>query len=128
MVTHHVDWSRRPKYCPGQWDEGPQEHPSEPVRSIMRFISPHDRERFRRFSMQLSRQRQGENQSGLPETEVTVTTESIGLALTYILFRLPFFRLRADTFSRPPSHFFDRPQHGFNHRLLKMEILYMRKV
>lgn len=51
LATHHVDWSKRPKYCPGQWDECPREQPSEPVRSVMRFTIPHDRERFRRFSI-----------------------------------------------------------------------------
>jgi len=51
VATHHVDWSKRPKYCPGQWDDGPQEYPTEPVRSFMRFRSPDNRDRFRRFSI-----------------------------------------------------------------------------
>lgn len=51
VVTHRVDWSKRPKYCPGQWDDGPQERPTAPVRSTMEFASPRNRDRFRRFSI-----------------------------------------------------------------------------
>lgn len=51
VVTHHVDWSKRPKYCPGQWDDSPQEQPTEPVRSVMRLCTVNRTERFRRFSI-----------------------------------------------------------------------------
>ena len=51
VTTHHVDWSKHPKYCPGQWDDGPQEHPTEPVRAVMRFKALENKDRFRRFSI-----------------------------------------------------------------------------
>ena len=53
LYTHKVDWSKKPKTCIGQWShEQPEEHPTQEVRSSMRFETERNRaDRFCRFSI-----------------------------------------------------------------------------
>ena len=41
LASYTVDWSRRDKVCPGQWDLGsaqcPEEKPTAPVHNIMKM-------------------------------------------------------------------------------------------
>ena len=56
LSTFSVDWSRKPKTCPGQWTAPeetaqPEEHPTMPVKVTMRQVAPVRSTRFSRFSI-----------------------------------------------------------------------------
>ena len=56
LSTFSVDWSRKPKTCPGQWTAPeetaqPEEHPTMPVKVTMRQAAPVRSTRFSRFSI-----------------------------------------------------------------------------
>lgn len=56
LSTYDVDWSRKPKTCPGQWTPPeeiaqPEEHPTMPVKVAIRQASPVRSTRFSRFSI-----------------------------------------------------------------------------
>lgn len=56
LSTFDVDWSKKPKTCPGQWalseeNAQPEEHPTMPVKVTMRQATPVRSNRFSRFSI-----------------------------------------------------------------------------
>lgn len=56
LSTYDVDWSRKPKTCPGQWTPPeeiaqPEEHPTMPVKVAIRQATPIRSTRFSRFSI-----------------------------------------------------------------------------
>ncbi len=56
LSTFDVDWSKKPKVCPGQWTPPeetaqPEEHPTMPVKVTMRQATPVRSTRFSRFSI-----------------------------------------------------------------------------
>ena len=56
LSTHDVDWSRKPKTCPGQWTlteeiAQSEEHPTMPVKVAIRQATPIRSTCFSRFSI-----------------------------------------------------------------------------
>lgn len=56
LSTFDIDWSMKPKVCPGQWatpeeNTQPEEHPTMPVKVAMRQVPASVKNRFTRFSI-----------------------------------------------------------------------------
>jgi transposase len=52
LYRHHVNWSKKPNNCIGQWSLEPEEQPTQKVTSTLAFVPPRDTSRrFDRFSI-----------------------------------------------------------------------------